>query len=243
MDFDRRQVLAGTVAAAAGGLFTATAGARQTAPAVASAGGFDAATGEYVLPPLDYAYDALSVAIDEQTMKLHHDIHHLGYVKGLNKALSGLAEARTSGEFGLVKHLSREIAFHGAGHLLHCVFWKNMAPPGAGGELGGDLAKALTSSFGSVDAFKKHFAAASNQVEGSGWGILAWEPVAGALRILQAEKHQDLTQWGVVPLLVLDVWEHAYYLKYQNRRAEYTEAFWKVVNWNDVAARFAAARG
>ncbi len=244
MDMDRRQVLAGSVAAAAAGLWSPVARA-EGAPAAAAAVGFDAAKGEYVLPPLDYAYDALEVAIDAATMKLHHDIHHAGYVKGLNTALEKLAAARAGGDFGLVKHWSREAAFHGAGHLLHAVFWKNMAPPsaGGGGEPEGKLAEALVASFGSVDAFKKHFSAASTQVEASGWGILAYEPVSQQLRVLQAEKHQNLTQWGVTPLLVLDVWEHAYYLRYQNKRGDYVANFWKVVNWADVAARYAAAKG
>lgn len=195
------------------------------------------------LPPLPYAYDALEPYIDEQTMRLHHDIHHAGYVKGLNNAEAKLAEARAAGDFALVKHWSREAAFHGSGHLLHTVFWPNMiaaseakpAPDGA-------LAEAIDRNFGSFDAFKAQFVAASIAVEGSGWGILAYRPADDSLVILTAEKHQNLTQWGVVPLLVLDVWEHAYYLKYQNRRGEYVKNFFNIVNWDDVAARYAGAR-
>jgi len=197
--------------------------------------------GEYVLPPLPYPYDALEPHIDQQTMRLHHDVHHASYVAGLNKALSELANARKSGELGLVKHWEREAAFHGSGHFLHTIFWENMAPK-AGGEPSGGLAEAIQSDFGSFDAFKRHFSAAAVAVEGSGWGILAYEPFSGQLRVLQAEKHQNLSQWGVVPILVLDVWEHAYYLKYQNRRAEYVAAWWNVVNWEDVARRYEAAR-
>ena len=195
------------------------------------------------LPPLPYAYDALEPYIDEQTMRLHHDIHHEGYVKGLNNAEAKLADARAAGDFALVKHWSREAAFHGSGHLLHSIFWPNMiaaseakpAPEGA-------LAEAIKRDFGSFEAFKSQFVAASTAVEGSGWGILAYRPDDGALVILTAEKHQNLTQWGVVPLLVLDVWEHAYYLKYQNRRGEYVKNFFNIVNWDDVAARFEKAR-
>ena len=195
------------------------------------------------LPPLPYAYDALEPYIDEQTMRLHHDIHHEGYVKGLNNAEAKLADARAAGDFSLVKHWSREAAFHGSGHLLHSIFWPNMiaaseakpAPEGA-------LAEAIKRDFGSFEAFKSQFVAASTAVEGSGWGILAYRPDDGALVILTAEKHQNLTQWGVVPLLVLDVWEHAYYLKYQNRRGEYVKNFFNIVNWDDVAARFEKAR-
>jgi Fe-Mn family superoxide dismutase len=195
------------------------------------------------LPPLPYAYDALEPYIDEQTMRLHHDIHHEGYLKGLNNAEAKLADARAAGDFALVKHWSREAAFHGSGHLLHSIFWPNMiaaseakpAPEGA-------LAEAIKRDFGSFEAFKSQFVAASTAVEGSGWGILAYRPDDGALVILTAEKHQNLTQWGVVPLLVLDVWEHAYYLKYQNRRGEYVKNFFNIINWDDVAARLEKAR-
>ncbi len=200
---------------------------------------------KYDLPPLPYAYDALEPHIDEQTMRLHHDKHHQGYVNGLNKALANLEEARKSGDFGLVKHYSREAAFHGSGHLLHSIFWPNMAPAGngGGGEPSGALADQIKQDFGSFASFKAHFSAAAKAVEGSGWGLLVWEPVGGQLEVLQAEKHHNLTQWGVKPLLVLDVWEHAYYLKYQNNRGGYVDAWWNVVNWSDVAERFKAARG
>lgn len=195
------------------------------------------------LPPLPYDYAALEPAIDEQTMRLHHDLHHKAYVDGLNKAEEMLAKARESGDYGLVKHWEREAAFHGSGHLLHAIFWPNMAPAGkgGGGEPAGGLAARIKADFGSFAAFQGHFGAAATQVEGSGWAILAWRPADGSLVVLTAEKHQNLTQWGVVPLLVLDVWEHAYYLRYQNRRAEYVKNWWSVVNWSDVAARFAAA--
>lgn len=200
---------------------------------------------KYELPPLPYAYDALEPYIDEQTMRLHHDKHHLAYVNGLNNALDKLEQARASGDLGLVKHWSREAAFHGSGHLLHSIFWPNMAPAGngGGGEPSGELTAQITRDFGSFAAFKAHFSAAANQVEGSGWALLVWEPSARQLEVLQAEKHQNLTQWGVRPLLVLDVWEHAYYLKYQNNRGAYVEAWWNVVNWADVADRFKAASG
>ncbi len=198
----------------------------------------------HTLPPLPYPYEALEPHIDAQTMKLHHDLHHKAYVDGLNKAEEMLARARESGDFSLVKHWEREAAFHGSGHLLHVIFWQNMAPAGqgGGGEPTGELATQLAADFGGVAAFQGQFSAAATQVEGSGWAILAYRPADGRLVILTAEKHQNLTQWGVIPLLALDVWEHAYYLKYQNRRAEYVKAFWNVVNWADVAARLAAAK-
>jgi len=128
---------------------------------------------------------------------------------------------------------------------MHAMFWPNMAPAGkgGGGEPTGALAEQIKKDFGSFDAFKKHYSAAAVAVEGSGWAVLAWQPQGNQLIILQSEKHQQLTQWGVIPLLVCDVWEHAYYLKYQNKRAAYVEAWWSVVNWADVAARLAKARG
>ena len=195
------------------------------------------------LSPLPYSYDALEPYIDEQTMRLHHDIHHKGYVTGLNNAEAKLAEARAAGDFALVKHWSREAAFHGSGHLLHSIFWPNMiAASEAKAAPGGALAKAIDRAFGSFDAFKAQFIAAATAVEGSGWGILAYRTDDDALIILTAEKHQNLTQWGVIPLLVLDVWEHAYYLKYQNRRGEYVKNFFNIINWDDVAARYEKAR-
>ncbi len=197
---------------------------------------------EHALPPLPYAYNALEPHIDEATMRLHHDVHHKGYVDGLNKAEKALDEARKSSDFALVKHWSRELAFHGSGHILHSQFWENMAPKG-GGEPKGRLADALRRKFGSFEAFKAHFIAAATVVEGSGWAVLAYSPLRGEPQVLQAEKHQDLTQWGAVPLLVLDVWEHAYYLKYQSKRADYVKAFFSVVNWPDVERRYERSAG
>jgi len=194
----------------------------------------------HTLPPLEYNYDALEPHIDGQTMRLHHDIHHNGYVVGLNNAEAKIAQARESGDLTLAKHWSRELAFHGSGHFLHSIFWKNMGPTG-GGEPDGELLKAIERDFGSFGAFKAQFTAAANQVEGSGWAILACQRDLNRMVILQSEKHQNLTQWGVTPLLVCDVWEHAYYLKYQNRRPDYVNAFFNVINWADVTERFSQA--
>jgi Fe-Mn family superoxide dismutase len=188
------------------------------------------------LPPLPYDYNALEPHIDEQTMRLHHSKHHQAYVNGLNNAEAKLAEAREKGEFGLVKHWERELAFHGAGHFLHCVFWENMKPNG-GGAPKGDLATAINAKFGDFTKFMAHFKAAGAAVEGSGWVVLVQNNISKELEILTAEKHQDLSQWVVTPLLALDVWEHAYYLKHQNNRGAYIEAFTQVINWDNVASR------
>ncbi|MCE3198622.1 Fe-Mn family superoxide dismutase [Paenibacillus sonchi] len=197
--------------------------------------------GGHTLPPLPYAYNALEPYIDEKTMRIHHDKHHQSYVDGLNKAENKLAEARKTKDFDLVKHWERELAFHGAGHYLHTIFWNVMSPQG-GGRPTGPLLDAIEHSFGSYDAFKEQFTEAADKVEGGGWAILVWSPRSRRLEILTAEKHQNLSQWDVVPLLALDVWEHAYYLKHQNNRADYIKDWWKVVHWPYVSERFNAAR-
>jgi superoxide dismutase, Fe-Mn family len=195
---------------------------------------------EHILPALPYAYDALEPYYDEQTVRLHHDIHHKGYVDGLNNAESKLMEARQKGDFSLIKHWERELAFHGSGHLLHTLFWENMKP-GGGGPATGAIAACINEEFGSFENFRKQFSSAAVAVEGSGWTVLCWNPYFAKLVVLQVEKHQNLTQWGVLPLLTIDVWEHAYYLKYQNKRAAYVEAWWNLVNWDNVNDRYQEA--
>ena len=198
--------------------------------------------GQYTLPPLPYGYDALEPMYEAQTLKIHHDKHHAGYVKGLNSTLSKLADASKAGDFAAIKCLSIDLAFNGSGHILHTLFWHSMKPGGNGGQMPAELKAALDESFGSADSAQAQFAAATKAVEGSGWGVLAFEPVAGKLLVLQCEKHQNLTIWGVVPLLVCDVWEHAYYLKYQNNRGEWVDNFMKLANWDFAAQRLAAAK-
>lgn len=195
----------------------------------------------YTLPELPYAYNALEPHYDEQTVRIHHDMHHKAYVDGLNNALSKLAQARENGDYALIKHWEKELAFQGSGHVLHTLFWENMTPQSSGNP-SGDLLKQIEQDFGSFEAFQKQFSAAAGSVEGSGWAVLGWQPQLGQLLITQVEKHQDLTVWGIVPLLILDVWEHAYYLKYQNRRAEWIKAWWNIVNWEVVEKRFETAR-
>ncbi|GGD87636.1 Fe-Mn family superoxide dismutase [Paenibacillus nasutitermitis] len=197
--------------------------------------------GGHTLPPLPYGYDALEPHIDQATMQIHHDIHHQSYVDGLNKAENELKDAREKNDFELVKHWERELAFNGAGHYLHTLYWNVMSPRG-GGEPTGSLARQIRRDFGSYDAFKNHFSAAAEKVEGGGWAILVWSPRSRRLEILTAEKHQNLSQWDVVPVLPLDVWEHAYYLKHQNKRPEYIQAWWNVVNWPYASGRFSEAR-
>jgi superoxide dismutase, Fe-Mn family len=197
--------------------------------------------GEHSLPSLPYSYDALEPVISEEIMRLHHTKHHQSYVDGLNKAEKKLEESRKNGDFSLVKHWSRELAFHGSGHYLHTIFWNNMSPKG-GGKPSGRLLQEIEKYFGSFEAFKKHFTEAAKAVEGVGWAILVWSPRSRHLEILQSERHMLLTQWDTIPLLVLDVWEHAYYLQYKNNRADYVNNWWKIVNWDDVDQRFQKAR-
>ena len=196
---------------------------------------------EHTLPELPYAYDALEPYIDAKTMELHHSKHHAAYVSGLNAAEAALAKARAEGNFDLVQLYSKRAAFNGGGHFLHSLFWKVMAPAGkgGGGEPSGVLLDAINRDFGSFDAFKKQFSAAALQVEGSGWGLLLHRPSDGRLVVSQAENQHKLTSWDAFPILGIDVWEHAYYLNYQNRRADYIAAWWNVVNWKEVARRFA----
>ncbi|MFZ5650701.1 MAG: superoxide dismutase [Bacillota bacterium] len=197
---------------------------------------------KHELPPLPYDFGALEPHYDEQTVRIHHDAHHKAYVDGLNNAEAKLEEARAKGDFALIKHWERELAFHGSGHLLHNLFWESMSPSG-GGEAAGEIAERIRMDFGDFDAFKKQFSAAAAAVEGSGWALLCWSPDFGKLVILTAEKHQNLTQWGVIPLLALDVWEHAYYLKYQNKRAAWVEAWWNLVNWEGAGQKYRRAAG
>lgn len=198
---------------------------------------------EFVLPPLPYAYDALEPYVDEATVRLHHDKHHAAYVAGANAALAKLKEiAEGTGDASLTTHWVRQLSFHKSGHVLHSILWNNMTPAPQGAP-SGKLAEKLTASFGGVDNFIRLFKAASTGVEGSGWGILGYDPASGALSVLGVEKHQNLTTPGLIPLLVLDVWEHAYYLKHQNNRAGHVEDFMKIVNWDDVAKRLETACG
>jgi Fe-Mn family superoxide dismutase len=236
-DLNRRQMLGtlGTLAVA-GGWIGLDANETVAAPLRR---GSTAKPKEYILPPLGYDYDALEPHLAAKTMHLHHAKHHAGYVKGLNDAIAGLAAMRATGSVDAaakVRDLTDRLAFNGSGHILHSVFWRSMSEKG-GGQPTGTLASRIDRDFGSFDQMQAHFSAAAQKVQGSGWGILAWEPLSSRLLVLAAEKHQNWTMWGCVPLLVLDVWEHAYYLKYQNNRGRYISAFWNVVDWNNVAER------
>ena len=195
----------------------------------------------YALPELPSSPGALEPHYSGEIISLHHDKHHAAYVKGANDTLDALAAAREAGDFGNINQLSRSFAFHVSGHVLHSIFWTNMSPDG-GGRPEGELATAIDEFFGGFDALQAQLTAATVNVQGIGWGALAWEPVAGKLIVEQIYDHQGNVGAGSVPLLVIDAWEHAYYLQYKNVRADFVKAFWNIVNWPNVAERFAAAR-
>lgn len=195
----------------------------------------------YTLPDLSYDYGALEPHISGRIMELHHDKHHSAYVKGANETLEKLAEARDRNDSTHTAALEKALAFHVSGHVLHSVFWRNMKPR-AGDRPTGELARAIDRDFGSFDAFRKELTAAASSIMGSGWAALVWEPVAGRLVTAQIYDHQGNVTQGGTPLLVLDAWEHAFYLQYQNRKTEFFEAVWNVWNWEDVAERFAVVQ-
>ncbi len=197
---------------------------------------------EYTLPDLPYDYAALEPHVSAEIMTLHHDKHHAAYVAGANTTLEKLAAARDGDDFGAIVGLQKTLAFHVSGHVLHSIFWKNLSPDG-GDKPTGELASAIDEHFGSFDKFKAHFTQATNTIQGSGWGALAWEPLGQRLIIEQVYDHQASIGNGSVPLLVFDAWEHAFYLQYKNVKADFFNALWNVVNWADVADRFAATKG
>ena len=196
---------------------------------------------QYALPDLPYDYAALEPHISGQIMELHHDKHHQAYVTGANSALEQLAEARAADQLGPVNLLEKNLAFNLAGHVNHSVFWPNMSPDG-GDKPDGELAAALDEQFGSFDAFRAQFTAAALGIQGSGWAILAWDSLGQLPIIEQLYDHQGNLAAGSIPLLMLDMWEHAFYLQYRNVKADYVKAWWNVANWADVTRRFTTAR-
>lgn len=196
---------------------------------------------EYTLPELGYDYAALEPNISGRIMELHHDKHHKGYVDGANTALAKLAEARDANDFTNINKLEKDLAFNLAGHVNHTIFWTNLSPDG-GDKPTGDLASAIDDNFGSFDKFVAHFTAAAVGIQGSGWGALVWDSVGQKLLVQQYYDHQGNFATGTVPLLLLDMWEHAFYLDYVNVKGDYIKAFWNIANWTNVQKRFELAR-
>jgi Fe-Mn family superoxide dismutase len=192
----------------------------------------------YTLPELPYAFGALEPHLSARIVELHHGKHHAAYVAGANTALEKLEEARTKGDFAAIAALERALAFNVSGHVLHSIFWTNLAPK-AGGKPDGALAQAIDKDFGSFDAFKKQLTAAASTIMGSGWAALVWEPLAKKLLVTQIYDHQGNVANGSAPLLVLDAWEHAFYLQYENRKVDFFEA----VCGSDEVAQSTEPRG
>ncbi len=195
---------------------------------------------DYSLPDLPYDYGAREPHYSGQILELHHDKHHAAYVAGANTTLEKLDEARSKEEYGTIVGLEKTLAFNVSGHVLHSIFWKNLTPDGAE-RPEGELAAAVDEHFGSFDGFRAQLTQATTTIQGSGWGVLAWEPLGRRLLVTQVYDHQGNVGNGSVPLLVFDAWEHAFYLQYKNVKADFVAALWKIVNWADVAERFAAA--
>ncbi|WP_248295188.1 superoxide dismutase [Paraburkholderia sp. UYCP14C] len=232
-DFIQQAGLAGA------GVMMATTGAGATE----TAGYMDRLTdanGKYEAAPLPFAYDALEPHIDARTVELHYTFHHKPAATAANKAEESLAKARESNDFALVKYYTKELAYQLSSHILHTVYWTSIS--GKGGEPSGAFAKAIDRDFGSYAKFKAQLLAATAAVEASGWGIVGYHPTTDRIMILQCENHQKLTAWGIQPLLVLDVFEHAYYLKYQNKRAEYLSQLTSLLNWDNAALRLQTAQ-
>lgn len=239
----RREIL-GSAAAVGGWLALGRDPVRGQEPTSAPSEPAESPGGPYKLPPLPYGYADLEPYIDAQTMKLHHDVHHAGYVSGANAAVAELERIRRVGgqDIRQVRAASEALSFHTSGHLLHSLYWLSMKRDGGGDPpADSEIGALVRRDFGALAAWRAQYAAAAQQVPGSGWAVLAFEPVSQRLLVLPAEKHQNIGVWGSVPLLALDVWEHAYYLKYQNKRSDYIRAFLNVVNWEHVEQRLQAA--
>ena len=196
---------------------------------------------KYELPPLPYGYGDLEPAYSREQLELHHDKHHAAYVKGVNEALEGLAHAREKGDWAALNQLQKNLAFHLSGHVLHSLFWKNMSPQSTGTPTG-ELLKAVERDFAGFKPLRDQMNEAAIAIQGSGWAALSWEPLGRRLVVEQIYDHQGNTGNGTVPLLVLDMWEHAYYLQYRNEKKKWATVFWDIVNWADVDERYVKVR-
>ena len=204
--------------------------------------GQSARQASYELPPLPYSYSALEPAYSRELLELHHDKHHATYVKGVNDAQAGLAQARAQKDWDTVNQLQKNLAFHLSGHILHSMFWRNLTPE-ASDQPAGDLLAIMERDFGGLDAMREQMSEAALAIQGSGWAALSWEPLRRGLVVEQIYDHQGNVGNGTVPLLVLDMWEHAYYLQYRNEKKKWVKAYWSLVNWPDVADRLGKVCG
>ena len=198
------------------------------------------ASGTFVQNPLPFAVDALEPHMDAETLELHHKFHHGGAVKGANKDAEKIRELVASGELDLVDFWTRKLAYHFSSHLLHTIFWTNLAAKPSAPR--GELLKAIERDFGSFDGFKGLLSKTATGVDGSGWAIFGYQPFSGRLMVVPCDNHERLTAWGLIPLMVIDVWEHAYYLKHRNRRGDFVNSLFSILDWDNAHARYEAAR-
>lgn len=195
--------------------------------------------GNFTLQPLPYTENFLEPSMDEETLHLHYTFHHGGAVKAANNDLQMVKKAIDENSLDTVDYWTKKLAFHLSSHILHTVFWTNLTNRKS--DPSGALLKQIEKDFGSYDKLKLLISKTAKGVDGNGWGILGYQPYTQKLTVLQCENHEKLTQWGVIPLLVIDVWEHSYYLKYRNRRAEFVDNLFPIINWDNVAERYSNA--
>jgi Fe-Mn family superoxide dismutase len=195
--------------------------------------------GNYIHQALPYNENFLEPYMDAETMHLHYTFHHGGAVKAANKDLLMIKKALDENNVETVDFWTKKLSYHFSSHILHSIFWTNLT--NKKNEPNGDLLKRIEKNFGSFERLKILIAATSKNVDGNGWGILAYQPYSDSLTVLQCENHEKLTQWGAIPLLVIDVWEHAYYLKYKNKRTDFVDALFNIINWDNVAQRLNTA--
>jgi len=196
----------------------------------------------YSLPKLGYKYDALEPKYSSEILELHHKKHHKGYVDGANQTHADLQEARSNNDYAAIRQLSKNQAFNVSGHVMHSLFWRNIAPEGSN-KPGKALTQMLKDAFGGTKGLKDQFLAAGTSIQGSGWASLSYEPTRGDLIVEQIFDHQSNTATGAVPILVMDMWEHAFYLQYKNEKKRWAKAFWSMINWDDVGERLSRLEG
>ncbi|MEP7323111.1 MAG: superoxide dismutase [Saprospiraceae bacterium] len=195
--------------------------------------------GNFIQQTLPYSENFLEPAMDAETMHLHYTFHHGGAVKAANADMKKIKEALDTNNLETVDYWTKKLSYHFSSHVLHSIFWTNLTNKPT--KPGGELLKRIENNFGSYDKLKSYIAATSKNIDGNGWGILGYQPYSDSLTVLQCENHEKLTQWGVIPLLVIDVWEHSYYLKYKNKRTDFVDALFPILNWDNAALRLDSA--
>ncbi|MBA2406900.1 MAG: superoxide dismutase [Chitinophagales bacterium] len=195
--------------------------------------------GNFIQQTLPYAENFLEPYMDAETMHLHYTFHHGGAVKGANNDLKKVKEALDSNNLETIDFWTKKLSFHFSSHILHSIFWTNLTNKKT--QPSGELLKRIEKNYGTYDKLKLYIAATSKNIDGNGWGILAYQPYSDSITLLQCENHEKLTQWGCIPLMVIDVWEHAYYLKYKNKRTDFVDALFNILNWDNAALRLDAA--